>query len=279
MSVEYTIKPGLFSKVDFEEILDGFKKLNPTVKAVMSDDGSSAFFFREGSIRGMSLRRESARHFVARINHCASRADAEMMQDVLLFAIDTYNASVIHEDGKKLKRQDIAADTIYKSVDGFSGFLEAIFAREAYVSLPLDDANSVVYKDEYEDLKSVSNFPQNLIVLLQERAKRLFYARRVNRFQLNDSGFVFSVWDYDDMLVCKTDLIALQNPSDEKDVIFVDWDDFAAHKKVSRLSLPSVSKDSPERWLVYGLGGLESYEAAEFFVSAKSLARDVIPQK
>ncbi|MDR2654469.1 MAG: hypothetical protein LBC56_00125 [Oscillospiraceae bacterium] len=277
MSVEYTVKLGPFSKANCKDIAESFAGMYRGIEFTTKDDGNYAFFFCRDSIRGFSLWREKPRVFTARMNHMSSPSDKDKFREFLLFLLSAFKASVLGEDGGKLKAGDITTKEIAKGEDG-GKLLETILQVNDYLTLPLCDSAVVVYKNEYEAMKQDASFPENLLRILQERAKSVFFARRPSLFRLNESCLTFVIWDYNDMLLSRTDLIAAANPADADDVAFVAWEDFMRIENARCLAIPAT-KAGEASYLVYGLGGAGTYEAAAFFVRCKQLGQDVLRRK
>jgi hypothetical protein len=57
-----------------------------------------------------------------------------------------------------------------------------------------------------------------------------------------NSGRRISVWNFDDSITQKVDLVSIINPADEKDYAFVEWDKFIESEYITSEAIPKDNK-------------------------------------
>lgn len=276
MSVEYSVKFGIFKKINLEEMISVWEKsLSNKVYYNCSDDSSSYIFFVKGSIRGFSVNRteKNKNELTIRSNYYSSQEDAELVCSFIKFLNKGYNAKIFNEDGSLIKSIDI--DEIQSRIMDYNSlqFFERIFESENYMNLPLWDIDIVIYKSDFDRMKQSCDFPDNFNKYLKDKAYKIFLSRRAAQIKI-DSGTIISVWAFDDMVVYPVDIIAMTNPLIAEEHVFVKWDDFINSEFVTYETIP-LGKEQGNYYFVNKIGEnlfstvFEAFRGIE--VSAESL--------
>lgn len=241
MSVEYYVKLGLFKIAGIQDIMDGFVRRDRDLEHNAAEDMRSCHFFKRGSIRGVTLSNDSGdkRSFVVRTNHMSSEIDGEITFELLRFLMETYRAKVEHESGYEISERHLSRDQILDQVVGNrqDRLLEALLKEDDHLTLPVWDSTIVLYKADYEYLKSAEGYPGTLYRYLQNKVWRVLHARKASRMKLQ-TGTIITVWAYDDMITYETDMVSLDNPQQEDAKIFVRWAQFIKCQEVRSERIP-----------------------------------------
>lgn len=237
MSVEYNAKY-LFRKPDLNDLTKQFAAGQPAVEIQSAE--KAALLFTRGSIRGVSVYDEE-KGLRIRVNHFASQADADLVRAFLGLLLEK-GMSVKHESGERLRSGDLTEQRFNEELVSDIGLFDALLINkgEEYLSLPLWDADVILWRIHYEQLRED---PEAVRTYLQERAWRLFHSHRASSFSL-EKKLRMAVWSYLDTIIQPVDAIAVSNPDENvKEVLIVRWEDFTALDGIHYEKVPRGKED------------------------------------
>ncbi|MCL1913278.1 MAG: hypothetical protein FWG10_05235 [Eubacteriaceae bacterium] len=239
---------------------------NVSIKADYIED--ALCFFAEGSIKGFSVKNYKKRQMKLRLEDLANGYDAQIASDFLQFTSKHYLGKIYGKHGERINL-DEGEFLIANYLEDLAGFIEASLDKNKEATFGLFDAQFKIHPDEYLRLKSSSEFPENLKDYLQQKATKLFNARRAGNIQIAN-GMAVSIWSFDDMIVQPRDLVAIKSPTDDKDVVIVEWSDFIGSLLVPYevVALNGVDECS------YLVSGVDESQAAKIIEEFKKTAID-----
>ncbi len=264
MSLEYTAKFGVAKAFSLKAIVENWNRKIPyDVLSKCTDDEENFMFFAKGSIRGCRVYTELKNELTVKLNIYASQKDAEIAYMFLDFISNEYSAKIFGENGEL--KAGITPEEIMAESSVISGldFLGAMLSREDHMVLPQWDVPLFVYKSKYEEMKRSGNFPDNFNQYIQEKALKLFQARRAKQIQIPD-GRLISTWSFDDTIVLPCDLIVVGTDVESEDYLFVKWDDFIRSEFVSYEVIP-LGKDAGDCYFISELDDSLFDQAFEYF--------------
>lgn len=264
MSVCYTVKFGLFSTVSLEQLMDTYKHDKQELYYHCSDEKDAYLLFAEGSIRGISVRQEKKNELCIRCNVLTSDTDTGLLHKFLNWLAAAHRARIYHEEGMRVNGVSLTYEAVKKQLAGNQslGLLEALLSKEEYVKLPVWDADVVVYKDTYNAMKCETGYPANLYEYLEEKAFRVFQARRAKQIKTQYS--VISVWAYDDALIYPSRIIAVNDPSNENEPVFIAWEYFFTCPYLKYEIIP-ISEENGSYYFIYEITGTAISDAFSYF--------------
>jgi len=221
----------------------------PEISYKCSEDKNAYVLFARGSIRGISVRQEEKNKLNVRCNVLPSDTDSKILYGFLKWIGTDCKGKIVDESGVKMSGRDLTlADIMSQMAENKQvSLLEGILQTESYVKLPVWDADVVIYKDKFEELKRESDFPESLLAYLQEKSFRIFHARRAQEIKTDRN--TISVWAYDDVIMFPSQLVAVKDPDDENNYIFFPWDHFLSSPEVRSEEIP-LGKDKGSYYFI-----------------------------
>lgn len=264
MSVCYDVKLGMFFRGTLGGLMEDYPYAEREILYRCSDERDAYLLFAKGSIRGISVRQEKKDALIVRCNVLPSDVDIEILHHFLNWMAAKRGVKIIHEEGQRISGELLTLPALREQLAGEQSLnlLEALLSQERYVNLPVWDADVTVYKDTLEELKEAAGYPDNLFTYLKNKAYRIFQARRAT--QITTKSNVISVWAYDDVLMYVSDLVAVHNPDNHDEHIFLTWDRFFSCSYVMYEEIP-ISKEQGSYYFIYGIEDGASLNAFAYF--------------
>lgn len=278
MSVEFTIESLKDYSSSMDKSLIDWANENPKYDMILkkNEDSKGLYVFGRGSIRGFGIKFEKKllKNLVhIRINVFASSTDWEMLYSVISYLTQKLKFK-LYKDGEPFDYKSITSEQFVEAgkqqwnLD--CSIVDSLLSKEDYIKLPNWDIDVVIYKTQYEGMKKSPDFVILLTKYLQERAYRMMNSRRAGIIEVN-SGRRISVWNFDDFITQKVDMVSIINPLDEKDYAFVEWDKFIESEYITYEAIPRDNKGES----YFFVEGLPENMRPDIFLYFKGISIDM----